>query len=188
VAPTRVQEFAAGLICARRARADFGSFDRALPIGSDRRPVWPHHMVGCITHTTGFCGAVVGEALRYASLGLDAEVIGRVTPELWPIVCTDIEAAWLAGLPLLERAQVGTLIFCIKEAFYKCQYGMTGEWLEFRDITVDLAGWDLGTGIFAVRPLKPVRLLEQQPLPWIGRFHFSADFAFAGMAFPRRSE
>lgn len=185
VVPKRLHEFAAGRICARRALAEFGIIGRALPIASDRRPLWPHDMVGSITHTSGFCGAVVAEAALFGSLGLDAEVVGRVTQELWSIVCTDAEAAWLSTLPLLERAQVGALIFCIKEAFYKCQYGITGEWLEFRDITMDLAGWDLGTGIFAIRPLKPIRLQQIQPLPWIGRFHFSAEFVFAGMAFPR---
>src|SRR5271170_2846494 len=59
--PKRVQEFTAGRLCARRALAEFGIVDFPIKVADDRRPIWPDSMVGSITHTAGFCAAVVAE-------------------------------------------------------------------------------------------------------------------------------
>jgi len=61
----RLEEFAAGRVCARRALAELGIIGFPLPADDDRRPCWPRDVAGSITHTTGFCGAVVaGRDLR----------------------------------------------------------------------------------------------------------------------------
>src|SRR5208282_3247294 len=59
--PKRVQEFAAGRLCARRALAEFGIVDFPVRTAHDRQPVWPEFLVGSITHTEGYCAAVVAE-------------------------------------------------------------------------------------------------------------------------------
>src|SRR6202521_6486244 len=89
--PKRVQEFAAGRLCARQALAKFGIVDFPIEVAADRQPVWPDLMVGSITHTSGFCAAVVAERQRVIAVGLDSEVVGDVSTEIWPSICVPTE-------------------------------------------------------------------------------------------------
>ena len=179
----RVGEFAAGRLCARQALAQFGIVDFPLAVGSDRRPQWPEGVVGSITHTHGFGGAVVAPRERYRGIGVDAEVIGRVKPALWEKICTPQEIAWLEQLGGREQERLGALIFSAKEAFYKCQYGLTGSWVGFQDVMLDPAACDWRSGRFSVLPLQPLKLLEQQALPWTGSFRFEDELVVSGMSF-----
>lgn len=133
----RVGEFTAGRLCVRRAAVDLGIDAFTLRVGADRSPQWPSSLIGSITHTEGFRGAVLARRGTLRALGVDAEVIGRVTPELWPQICTPAEAAWLYSLADAQRASAAALIFSAKEAFYKCQYPLTHAWLDFHDLSMN---------------------------------------------------
>src|SRR3984893_2793536 len=85
--PQRVQEFAAGRLCARRALAEFGIVDFPIEMAGDRQPIWPDSIVGSITHTRGYGAAVVAERRSAAALGLDSEVVGDVNAEVRPRIC-----------------------------------------------------------------------------------------------------
>jgi 4'-phosphopantetheinyl transferase EntD len=177
----RVEEFAAGRLCARRALAEFGFIGYPLGMKSDRRPRWPASVVGSITHTDGICGAVVGDQRRFRAIGLDMEIVGRVTPEIWPYICAPDETAWLAGLREPEQSRCAALIFSAKETFYKCQYGVTRQWLEFDDVVLDLLSPGASAGRFTLRPRRRISLPEQDMLS--GRFEFRGDLVVTGMAF-----
>lgn len=179
--PKRIQEFAAGRLCARHALSELGFVDFTVIAGSDRRPQWPSSIVGSITHTYGFSGAVVAERRRFRAIGVDAEAIVSVVPELWPHICTPAEASWLDALPETDRGKFAALIFSAKEAFYKCQYGVTGQWLEFHDIALAFHSNDLHSGSFSVRSVKGIRLLQHETMPFIGRFQFHEDLVVTGM-------
>src|SRR5271154_3071548 len=84
----RVQEFAAGRLCARALLAEFGIHDFPIKVADDRQPVWPETLVGSITHTAGLCAAVVAPRSVLRAVGLDSEVAGSVKAELWPSICT----------------------------------------------------------------------------------------------------
>jgi 4'-phosphopantetheinyl transferase EntD len=171
--PRRIAEFTAGRLCARHALARFGVEDHAVVMQGDRRPLWPAHLIGSITHTNGYSAAAVGERAGFRGIGIDAEKVGRVTRDVWPEVLPR-EQAWLDQLDEEQQAQLAALIFSAKESFYKCQYDLTSQWLDFSDVTIDFAGWELGMGNFAVRPMegKLVRLFEIYRKPVIGRFAF----------------
>lgn len=179
--PKRIQEFAAGRLCARRALKELGFADFPLTAGSDRRPQWPSSIVGSITHTHGFSGAVAAERRRFRAIGVDVETTGSVVPELWPHICTSAEASWLDALAETERGKFAALIFSAKEAFYKCQYGVTGQWLEFHDIALAFHSNDAQTGSFSVRSVKGIRLLQHETMPLIGRFQFHGELVVTGM-------
>lgn len=179
--PKRIQEFAAGRLCARRALAEFGIIGYPLGMNSDRRPRWPAAVVGCITHTTGICGAVVAEQRRFRAIGLDMELVGRVTREIWPYICAPGEMAWLAALREPEQSRCAALIFSAKESFYKCQYGVTGQWLEFDDVALDLPSRGASAGWFSLRPRRRIALLKHDSLR--GRFEFRGSLVVTGMAF-----
>src|SRR5277367_3478625 len=115
--PKRVAEFTAGRLCARRALAEFGIVDFPLAVGADRRPIWPEGMLGSITHTRGYCAAVVGARRCVVALGVDSEVVGDVNEEIWTSICVPQETAWIRSLPRAEQDAAAALIFSTKEAF-----------------------------------------------------------------------
>jgi 4'-phosphopantetheinyl transferase EntD len=185
--PKRIQEFAAGRQCARRALAELGRADVPVPVAPDRQPLWPPGVVGSITHTAGLCAAVVAESTRLAALGIDTEISGAVKSELWQTICVADESAWLSALAPGERAAAVTLLFSAKEAFYKCQYPLLGERLSFDDLCVTVLAWGQSHGAFSVRPARPVALFERmgsaQSLP--GSYRFHEEFVSAGVCLPR---
>lgn len=182
--PKRVQEFAAGRLCARRAMAEFGVVDFPLRCAEDRRPLWPASLVGSITHTGGLCAAVVAERARFAGLGVDSEVIGDAKPALWPTICTPAETEWLDALPAAERPAAATLVFVAKEAFYKFQYPLAGERLDFHDVRVIPAQWGSGCGSFALEPTRAIAVLDgkvQARGTVQGCYRLHQQFASAGV-------
>lgn len=170
--PKRAREFAAGRLCARRAIAQFGVLD--FPIGRrpDRRPQWPTHLTGSLTHTAGFCAAAAAERLKFRAVGIDAERIGRLHRDLWRYVALPAEIAWLDSLPASMQDNAATLLFSAKEAFYKCQYEVTEQWLDFKDVEVDLIGEQLTHGSVLVRPVAGIKLEKLAPGP--GTVHFTS--------------
>jgi 4'-phosphopantetheinyl transferase EntD len=179
--PKREREFAAGRLCARRALAEFGIVDFPLEVADDRQPKWPDFMVGSITHTTGFCAAVAAPRTRIAALGLDSEVVGDVNAEIWHSICVASETAWVQSLPAPERAAAVTLIFSAKEAFYKCQYSVVRERLDFHDVSVEAVAWDTSDGAFRIRATRSIAIAERATLPMQGRYLFHEGFVTAGM-------
>ena len=119
-------------MCARHALAQLGMADVALGVMEDRRPRWPGTIVGSITHTQDFCGAVVAERTMFRSVGCDAEIIDRVTTEILPEICVPAELAWIESLCGDRKALASALIFAAKEAFYKCQFAVTEESARFQ--------------------------------------------------------
>jgi 4'-phosphopantetheinyl transferase EntD len=180
--PKRVQEFAAGRLCARRALAEFGIVDFPIVVAEDRQPVWPDTMVGSITHTAGFCAAVVAERRCADALGLDSEVVGDVTARIWHSICVPLETAWVRSLPPAERAAAVTLIFSAKEAFYKCQYPIARERLGFHDARVEAVGWGAAEGVFNIHATRDIVISTRTALPIQGRYRFHEAFVTAGIA------
>ncbi len=178
--PKRVQEFAAGRLCARRALAEFGIVDFPLTTAEDRRPIWPDSIVGSITHTAGFAAAVVAERRSAAALGIDSEVVGDVGADLWPSICVPAETAWIESLPPTERAAAATLIFSAKEAFYKCQYPLVGERLNFHDVRVE-AQCGASGGTFRIHAARSIALHACAALPVQGRYSYHGGLVTAGM-------
>jgi 4'-phosphopantetheinyl transferase EntD len=181
--PKRRAEFAAGRWCARHALAELGIVDFTLLPNADRSPRWPPGVVGSITHTDGYCAAVVADARRFRAIGVDAEIVGRVTGETWPQLFTEPEDAQLAAAPPAERARVATIMFSAKEAFYKCQYVLTEAWVGFHDVWIDLApiDADANAGTFTVRSAGHLPMLDAI-VPLDGRFAVDGALVLTGMA------
>ena len=182
--PKRIGEFAAGRLCARRALADYSIVDFPLRAAPDRQPLWPAGMVGSITHTAGLCAAVVAERRTLAAVGLDSEIVGHVTPDIWSTVCGPPESDWLRSLPTSEQAAAITLIFSAKEAFYKCQYPVTGEWLDFNDLLIEPLAWGRNPGEVLIRATRRIAFAAQARMPMPGRYRYHEKFVSVGVAMP----
>ena len=188
--PARQREFAAGRHCARQALRALTGQGPAVPARADRSPLWPAGVVGSISHDDGLAAAAVAWQTDVAALGIDLDRIARFDDRLAPTICTTRElAAWqvLAPAARLERL---ALLFCAKEAVYKAQHPLTGAWLDFDDLELDLpargggpftatlqravAGWPAGevlTGQCALsaQRVAAVLVLRPQDLPGVGQ-------------------
>lgn len=180
-APARVREFAAGRLCARGALARLGAGDGPITARADRRARWPRALTGSITHTDGFAAAAVGERTRFRAIGIDAQKLDRLSRDLWGHVLSPPELHRVEGLAPSLRADVATLLFSAKEAFYKCQYEVTQQWLEFGDVTVDFADPVLDRNSFSVRRAGSVDRFGFGDGPLIGRYAFAGGLVLTAM-------
>ena len=180
----RAEEFAAGRLCARLLLHEFGISNFAIEVGAHRQPLWPKDLVGSITHTTGFCAAVAASKKNLRSVGIDTEITGSVKTELWRGICTPSETTWLRSLPQAEQLAAATLIFSAKEAFYKCQFGLTQERLGFHDASVELPEWGQKRGAFRISANRSIKLESNAALPLQGQYLFHEQFITSGIALP----
>jgi len=178
----RAEEFAAGRLCARLLLGEFGIRHFPIEVGAHRQPLWPEDLVGSITHTTGFCAAVAAPKNCLRALGLDTEITGSVKTELWRGICTPAETNWLRSLPGSERPAAATLIFSAKEAFYKCQFGLTQERLGFHDASVEVPTWGQNRGAFRICANRSVKIERYAALPLQGEYLFHEEFITSGIA------
>src|SRR5450830_783757 len=96
----------------------------------------PARLVGSITHTAGYCAAVVAPASACAGLGIDAEHCGQVGTELWPLLFDASELALLRAQDPLNNGHLATVLFAVKEAFFKSHFRLSGAMPEFTDIAL----------------------------------------------------
>jgi 4'-phosphopantetheinyl transferase EntD len=181
---SRANEFAAGRQCARQALAEFGIVGFPLLAAPDRSPVWPAGIVGSISHTAGYCAVVTGRRTQFLGLGLDTEILTSVGEQLWSRLCTPPEWRRLLELPAAQRGRVAALTFAAKEAFYKAQYPMTREWLDFDAVEVDFDRPEGTGGDFEVVPVRTIALHIAPGERVRGRFAFHEIYVSAGVAFP----
>jgi 4'-phosphopantetheinyl transferase EntD len=174
--PKRIHEFAGGRACARAGLSQLGFAPVAVPMGADRAPRWPAGTTGSITHTDGFCAAVVAPCARIRALGLDAEPENSVRPHLWRRICTAQELTTLQEQDEPGALGAATLLFSAKEAFYKCQHALTGQWLSFTDISITIE-----SDHFTVRPTQPLQIANHSPGPWRGRYLHEAGLVITGL-------
>jgi 4'-phosphopantetheinyl transferase EntD len=181
--PKRIMEFAAGRACARRALQELGIDDFVLLPAEDRQPLWPRSIVGSITHTTGYCAAVVARRESFAGIGIDSEEVSSVARDLWPTICTPEETGWCASLPGSQQPAAAALLFSAKEAFYKGQYPGTREWLNFHDLCIEPAAWGAPQGQFTVRATRRIAAQDLGHWPLTGQFRFHDAWVTAAVAF-----
>ena len=178
----RKKEFVAGRNCARRALRELSMADVAILTGDGREPIWPDGIVGSISHTQGYCGAAVARAEQVRGLGLDVEHIRDTHEKLWPEIVSETELASLERDMPGDRARVVALAFSCKEAFYKCQYPLTRQWVGLLDADVCL---DAGAGTFRIMPRIDVAGMCRQGTSINGRYVFQGDYVMTGIELGR---
>lgn len=182
-AERRVRDFAGGRLCARRVLGELDIHHFPLRSGEDRCALWPDAIVGSITHTKDFCAAVAAPRRLLQGIGIDAEVIKRVTPPMRSMICTDAERQWIATMEPDEQALVSALAFSCKEAFYKCQYTLSRQWLDFKDVCIVPEHTDLAAGRYTLQLIKHVEAVAAIGPLLEGRFVVDGPLIISSMAF-----
>ncbi len=168
----RIRDFTAGRHCARRALRTLGWCQSPVLVGLDREPLWPKGIVGSITHTSGFCAAVVAQQQTILGIGVDAEVITDVSPEIWQQFLCQNEISDLERLPPSERQSFAALLFSAKEAYFKLHFPLRRTALSFKDLWIRP-----GAATFEVSGLNPKSELETQA-KFRGRFRLTGERVF----------
>jgi len=173
-ADKRRQHFAAGRRTARRAMAELGVQPQPVPIGAAREPGWPSGVVGSISHTDDYCAAAVARAGEIVSLGIDVELAASVGQRVAERIA--VEAEW-KGTGARDESWA-TVLFSAKEAFYKLQSPVTGEFLGFRDVLVEIAP----RGDFELELLRDVGDWKRGRR-FSGRYHLGDRHVLTAMVF-----
>jgi 4'-phosphopantetheinyl transferase EntD len=138
----RQNDFSTGRHCARKALKVLDVNDAEILMGEVKEPIWPDGFVGSISHSKKLTGAIVAKDEDIAAIGLDIETIGGVSRDTWDMLFVDDEQAFLNTLGDNEQALFATLIFSFKEAFYKLQYPLTKQYLDFKEADLRYADDD----------------------------------------------
>lgn len=180
VVAARRAEFAAGRVCARQALRALGVTGIPVPMGPDRRPLWPNGMTGSITHTNSYCAAAVAPVSQVLALGIDAEPHVPLEKQVEELVCTQDERNKI-GEPSSGSPHWTTILFSAKESVYKLWSPLAGSWLDFHDVEVELY---LTEGIFSAR-IRPRRWVPTLPAKLQGRFAVDGRLVRTAVALPR---
>jgi 4'-phosphopantetheinyl transferase EntD len=134
----RRNEFITVRHCARVALGQLGFPPVPILKGDKGEPCWPDGVVGSLTHTQGYRGAVVGRAASVRSVGIDAEPHGVLPDGVLGAISLPAERHEISGLP--GGLHWDRILFCAKEATYKAWFPLTERWLGFEDahITFDV--------------------------------------------------
>jgi 4'-phosphopantetheinyl transferase EntD len=133
----RRREFATGRACARTALDRLGYRPVALPRDDGGAPIWPHGVVGSITHCAGYRAAAVAPVSVLDTVGVDAEPNVALPSGMDAVVALPEERDQVAVL--LRRSpgiRWDRLLFSAKEAVYKAVHPLTGMWLEFPEVAI----------------------------------------------------
>lgn len=151
----RRQEFHSGRVCAVHALRQAGwtsnlsesaegsrtdvpeseDLQAVVGVGPDRCPQWPTGFVGSISHSRNWSWAVAASTQYLAGIGIDTEVI--MTTEIHETVRsevgTELEWAVLSKQTLRPELET-TVLFSIKETFFKLWYPLVKQFYDFTDV------------------------------------------------------
>jgi 4'-phosphopantetheinyl transferase EntD len=130
----RRNEFITVRHCARLALQQLGQQPVPILKGEKGEPHWPDGIVGSLTHTQGFRGAVVARQAAVRSVGIDAEPHDVLPNGVLDSITIAEERAEMTTLP--HGLHWDRILFCAKEATYKAWFPLTRRWLGFEDAHV----------------------------------------------------
>jgi 4'-phosphopantetheinyl transferase EntD len=180
-AEPRKIDFTLGRVAAREALQKIGHPPTAIPVGTDRAPIWPAGIIGSIAHTKNVAVAVVARVEQVLALGVDIEQSSAVTEDLWPKLFLLEERIFLQSIDEASRACFATAIFSVKEAFYKFQFPHTNEWLDFQDVKLSL---NLGSTNCTVRVNRPLLLGGKNTDVFSASFKIGDALTLAAVSLP----
>ncbi len=135
----RQREFACGRHYAHQALENLGAGQQT--IGRDERgaPLWPKGIAGSISHTNEYCAVLLSSQSEFQSVGIDLEESGRMKPNLWSRLLTGNEITYLKSIAdIAEQTRHAATMFSAKEAFYKCDYPLHRQQIDFTQVELQI--------------------------------------------------
>ena len=128
----REQEHSLGRYCAQQALGAINFHCNVIKSSSHGFPIWPDGIVGSISHSKGLCLSAVAQITNFQAIGIDVEQFNRMKERSIERIVHPKEIAQIGND--LTKA---TLLFSIKEAFYKAQYPIFKNSLNFKDLAFE---------------------------------------------------
>lgn len=162
----RKGEFGDARWCAHQALRELGLKSAGAILRGERgMPLWPRGYTGSLTHTDGLRAAVAASTRHVRSLGLDAEPAEPLPEGVLRSIASETEAAMVLQMQADGYGWADRLLFCAKEATYKCWYPMTRRWLGFDEAEIELRPDGTFISQLLARP-APVPVFEGR---WVHR-------------------
>lgn len=162
----RKGEFGDARWCAHQALRELGVESAGAILRGERgMPLWPEGFTGSLTHTEGLRAAVAAPTRHVHSMGLDAEPAEPLPDGVLRSIASPTEIEMVSQLQADGYTWADRLLFCAKEATYKCWYPMTRRWLDFDEAEIELRPDGTFISQLLARP-APVPLFEGR---WVQR-------------------
>lgn len=168
--PARQIEFARGRHCLRQALIQIGHAPAVIPIGSARQPLLPNGIIGSISHCEDYVVAVCAAQGELLGVGIDVEKNQPLSPDIQRLILTPAEQQQIAHLyastQLLHQSESAalpqcyweTLIFSIKESFYKALFAVHPHYVDFLQVEVNI----VNAQTFSIQPLIMLSKIGQK--------------------------
>lgn len=182
-APQRRLEYLASRAAADALLKANGCARREVESGPDRAPLWPAGFTGSITHSLKLACVVVRPAALCKSIGIDAQDL--LEPQAVADVsehCILPEELKCGASPGLSHRETSTLLFCAKEAFFKCVYPLVGQHFAYRDAQVQAV--DVASGRLQVRIVNSPGPRLPAGFVLAGSVFFALGHAFTAFELP----
>ena len=165
----RKAEYLAGRLCAQQALKSFGILAIDILADDNRCPIFPEGIQGSITHASTSAIAAVSIKSELKGVGIDLEnlVKEELMQEIAPQTVFGQEFD-LFKLDSIESRLVFSLIFSIKESFFKAAYHQVGHFFDFD--AVRIVGFDFVTKIAKIELMQDLCAGLEKGMEFSGRF------------------
>lgn len=135
----RQAEFLAGRHCARNVLKNINNnlAEYVVKNGIDRAPKWPRNLKGSISHCNGQAIAIACSDQSITGLGVDIEEI--INQEMMSQIINQVinqDESYLIERDNAEKTLIFTIIFSVKESFFKAAYSIVKQYFDFSAIIV----------------------------------------------------
>lgn len=115
-----------------------GRKDPAPATGPHREPLWHDSITGSITHTENVAAAAVSYSKNYQGIGIDyeAEIPQSLRNNIVHEILTPPELTFYHTLDEQDRTKFFTLVFSLKESFFKAVFKFVGFYFDFQTVRV----------------------------------------------------
>lgn len=175
--PKRQTEFAYGRRCLRQALHQLGYPNAVIPVGKQREPLLPKGALGSISHCENYVVAAASSTTEAWGLGVDVEKHQPLSEGIHKLVLTPSEHQQIDQLTtsIQRRLSWDTLLFSIKESFYKALFTCHPFYVDFLEVQVQI----LNDQQFSIQPLKS--LLQLGQATHIGHYRWDEKYIYTGL-------
>lgn len=163
----RRNEYLTGRHCLRGAMQRIGAVAGTYPPDADGVPQLPVSTLGSISHSRGLCVAVASLSEDFDYLGVDLEKTNRLSAAAMARVLHPDEVDWCGG----DQFK-GSLLFSMKEAFYKAQFPCWRSVGNFKDMAIKVDESSLSASATYLASTFPAELRDT-----VKTFSFRYDVA-----------
>lgn len=132
----RKKEFLAGRILSRIALNHLNISSSSIPHDEHGCSLFPEGSIGSISHSRKIIAVAVASSKKYHGIGIDIEQIGRIKENVFQRIATQKENDMISPISGESQQIQKTIVFSAKEAFYKFQFPLTKQYVNWKDISV----------------------------------------------------